>query len=92
MSKDRKQEMNRRNAAIVAVREIERLQNMVNGRQGAVAAATAAKDSGGSCCRSGPSFSAAAEVVRSLRQISAIRTPMPCWIVRLSRTSKDGRT
>ena len=39
-----KQELNRRNAAIVAAREIERLQNLVNGRQGAVAAATAAKD------------------------------------------------
>jgi multidrug resistance efflux pump len=41
---DTKQELNRRNAAIVAVREIERLQNVVTGRQGAVAAATAAKD------------------------------------------------
>lgn len=39
-----KQELNQRNAAIVAAREIERLQNLVNGRQGAVAAATAAKD------------------------------------------------
>jgi multidrug resistance efflux pump len=39
-----KQELNRRNAAIVAPREIERLQNVVDGRQGAVAAATAAKD------------------------------------------------
>jgi multidrug resistance efflux pump len=39
-----KQELNRRNAAIVAAREIEKLQNMVTGRQGAVAAATAAKD------------------------------------------------
>jgi multidrug resistance efflux pump len=39
-----KQELNRRNAAIVAAREIERLQNVVDGRQGAVAAATAAKD------------------------------------------------
>jgi multidrug resistance efflux pump len=39
-----KQELNRRNAAIVAAREIERLQNVVTGRQGAVAAATAAKD------------------------------------------------
>jgi multidrug resistance efflux pump len=39
-----KQELNRRNAAIVAAREIERLQNMVAGRQGAVAAASAAKD------------------------------------------------
>src|SRR5215203_4999534 len=37
-----KQELNRRNAAIVAAREIEKLQNMVTGRQGAVAAATAA--------------------------------------------------
>jgi multidrug resistance efflux pump len=41
---DTKQELNRRNAAIVAAREIERLQNVVTGRQGAVAAATAAKD------------------------------------------------
>jgi hypothetical protein len=32
MSKDRKQKMNQRNAATVAVREIARLQNMVNGR------------------------------------------------------------
>jgi multidrug resistance efflux pump len=39
-----KQELNQRNAAIVATREIERLQNVVTGRQGAVAAATAAKD------------------------------------------------
>ncbi|CAO4178506.1 Secretion protein HlyD [Methylorubrum aminovorans] len=38
-----KQELNRRGAGIVAVREIERLQNVVNGRQGSVAAATAAK-------------------------------------------------
>ncbi|MEE1658270.1 HlyD family secretion protein [Microvirga sp. CF3062] len=41
---DTKQELNRRNAAIVAAREIERLQVVVQGRQGAVAAATAAKD------------------------------------------------
>ncbi|MDR7039711.1 multidrug resistance efflux pump [Methylobacterium sp. BE186] len=40
-----KQELNRRNAAIVAVREIEKLQNLVNGRRGAVAAAVAAKQS-----------------------------------------------
>jgi multidrug resistance efflux pump len=39
-----KQELNRRNSATVAVRELERLQNVVDGRQGAVAAATAAKD------------------------------------------------
>jgi multidrug resistance efflux pump len=39
-----KQELNRRNAAIVAAREIERLQNLVEGRQGTVAAAIAAKD------------------------------------------------
>jgi multidrug resistance efflux pump len=39
-----KQELNRRNSAIVAIREIERLQNIVTGREGAVAAATAAKD------------------------------------------------
>jgi multidrug resistance efflux pump len=39
-----KQELNRRNAAIVAAREIERLQNAVTGRQGAVTAAKAAKD------------------------------------------------
>jgi multidrug resistance efflux pump len=39
-----KQELNRRNSATVAIREIERLQNIVDGRQGAVAAATAAKD------------------------------------------------
>lgn len=38
-----KQELNRRGAGIVAFREIERLQNVVTGRQGAVAAATAAK-------------------------------------------------
>lgn len=38
-----KQELNRRGAGIVAVREIERLQNVVNGRQGSVAAAAAAK-------------------------------------------------
>lgn len=41
---DTKQELNRRNAAIVAARDIERLQNAVTGRQGAVAAAIAAKD------------------------------------------------
>ncbi|MDF2999550.1 MAG: secretion protein HlyD [Xanthobacteraceae bacterium] len=39
-----KQELNRNNAAIVAAREIERLQNLVDGRRGSVAAATAAKD------------------------------------------------
>jgi multidrug resistance efflux pump len=39
-----KQELNQRNAAIVAAREIERLQNLVDGRQGAVAAAIAAKE------------------------------------------------
>jgi multidrug resistance efflux pump len=39
-----KQELNRRNTAIVAAREIERLENVVEGRKGAVAAATAAKD------------------------------------------------
>lgn len=39
-----KQELNRNNAAIVAAREIERLQNVVDGRRGAVAAAEAAKD------------------------------------------------
>lgn len=40
-----KQELNRRNAAIVAPREIEKLQNLVKGRRGALAAATAAKQS-----------------------------------------------
>lgn len=39
-----KQELNRRNAAIVAAREIERLQRVVHGRAGALAAATAARD------------------------------------------------
>jgi len=38
-----KEELNRRNADIVARREIERLQNVVNGRQAAIDAATAAK-------------------------------------------------
>ncbi|OHV15156.1 secretion protein HlyD [Methylorubrum extorquens] len=38
-----KQELNRRGAGIVAVREIERLQNVVKGRQGSVVAATAGK-------------------------------------------------
>jgi multidrug resistance efflux pump len=38
-----KVELNRRNADIVARREIERLQNVVDGRQGGVAAAEAAK-------------------------------------------------
>ncbi|GJE12234.1 HlyD family secretion protein [Methylobacterium longum] len=40
-----KQELNRRNAVIVAPRDIERLQNVVNGRRGTVAAATASKQS-----------------------------------------------
>jgi multidrug resistance efflux pump len=40
-----KQELNQRNANIVAAREIERLQNVVEGRRGAVAGATAGKDS-----------------------------------------------
>ena len=40
-----KQELNKNNSAIVAAREIEKLQNAVEGRQGAVAAATAARDS-----------------------------------------------
>ena len=39
-----KQELNRRNSGIVALREIERLENLVDGRKGAIAAATAAKD------------------------------------------------
>ena len=38
-----KEELNRRNADIVARREIERLQNVVNGRQAAIDEATAAK-------------------------------------------------
>ncbi|MEQ1719242.1 MAG: biotin/lipoyl-binding protein [Hyphomicrobium sp.] len=38
-----KEELNRRNSGIVAAREIERLGNAVSGRQGAVAAAEAAK-------------------------------------------------
>lgn len=38
-----KEELNRRNADIVARRDIERLQNVVNGRQAAIDAATAAK-------------------------------------------------
>jgi multidrug resistance efflux pump len=38
-----KEELNRRNADIVARREIERLQNVVNGRQAAIDAATAGK-------------------------------------------------
>lgn len=41
---DMKQELMRRNSATVTVREIERLQNVVDGRKGSVAAATAAKD------------------------------------------------
>ena len=39
-----KQELNRRNAATVAQREIERLENTVEGRMGAIAAAQAAKE------------------------------------------------
>jgi multidrug resistance efflux pump len=38
-----KQELNRRSPATVAAREIERLENVVDGRQGALAAATAGK-------------------------------------------------
>lgn len=38
-----KQELNKRNAATVAAREIDRLENIVDGRQGAIASATAAK-------------------------------------------------
>jgi multidrug resistance efflux pump len=38
-----KEELNRRNADIVARREIERLQNVVNGRKGGIDAATAGK-------------------------------------------------
>lgn len=38
-----KQELLRRNAATVAVRDIERLENQVEGRQGTIAAATAAR-------------------------------------------------
>ena len=38
-----KQELRQRNADVVATREIERLQNLVEGRKGAVAAAEAAK-------------------------------------------------
>jgi multidrug resistance efflux pump len=39
-----KQDLNRRNAATVAAREIEKLQVLVEGRQGALASAIAAKD------------------------------------------------
>ena len=39
-----KQELNRRNSGTVAAREIERLQHLVDGRRGGVAAAVAAKD------------------------------------------------
>ncbi len=39
-----KQELNRRNSATVALREIERLQVTVDGRNAAIASATAAKD------------------------------------------------
>jgi multidrug resistance efflux pump len=39
-----KQELNRRNAATVAMREIERLENTVEGRMGAIAAAQASKE------------------------------------------------
>src|SRR5688500_13070892 len=38
-----KQELNRRSPATVAAREIERLENVIDGRQGSVAAATAGK-------------------------------------------------
>jgi multidrug resistance efflux pump len=40
-----KQELNRRGAGIVATREIERLQNLVNGRKAAIDAAAAGKQS-----------------------------------------------
>ncbi|WP_210482857.1 HlyD family secretion protein [Microvirga antarctica] len=40
-----KQQLNRNNSAIVPAREIERLQNVVDGRRGAVGAVTAARDS-----------------------------------------------
>ncbi|MFC5069907.1 HlyD family secretion protein [Flaviflagellibacter deserti] len=40
-----KQELNRRNASIVAAREIEKLQNTVDGRKAAISSATAAKES-----------------------------------------------
>lgn len=39
-----KQELRRRNVGVVAEREIERLQNLVDGRQAAVVAATAARE------------------------------------------------
>ncbi|GGE37901.1 hypothetical protein GCM10007276_14140 [Agaricicola taiwanensis] len=39
-----KQELNQRNSATVAAREIERLENLVEGREGAIAAAQAAKE------------------------------------------------
>lgn len=41
---DVKRELNRRNSATVALREIERLENVVDARKGSVAAADAAKD------------------------------------------------
>ncbi len=41
---DVKRELNRRNAATVALREIERLENVVDSRRGLVAAANAARD------------------------------------------------
>ncbi len=40
-----KQELNRNNSAIVVARQIERLENLVDGRRGSVAAATASRDS-----------------------------------------------
>jgi multidrug resistance efflux pump len=70
-----KQELQRRNADVVTQREIERLQTVVDGRQGAVAAAVAAKD-GAEMKLSTllPAARASAEAAREQAQVALSKT------------------
>ncbi len=70
-----KEELRRRNADVVAVREIERLQNLVDGRKGAVAASVASKEA--SVKRLStllPAERASAEAAREQAQVALSKT------------------
>ncbi|KQO86036.1 secretion protein HlyD [Methylobacterium sp. Leaf90] len=70
-----KQELNRRNAAIVAVREIEKLQNLVKGRRGALAAAKAAKQAAEAQISSLlPAQKASAEAALAQAEVERVKT------------------
>jgi multidrug resistance efflux pump len=79
-----KRELNRRNAATVALRDIERLQNIVEGRQGAVAAAIAAKEAAEAQVASLlPAQKASAEAARAQAEVELAKTVV--------RAGVDGR-